>query len=313
VQGGADAITPAAAWHNRRVAWVNQVWDLNIYRAFTRGGGTPLKFIASTSRDQGAVYSPDGRIAFISDRSGSREIWIARSDGSGQVRVTNFNSPHIDHLQWSADGRWLAFDGRPYGHAEIFIMECDPAVLHCAEPKRLMPNTPAEAPGWSADGKFIYFVSRRAGQWELWKQPVSGGSSVQIARNGAYMSRESVDGKWLYYTRDTGDKIWRRSSLPAAGDSAEEVVIGSPYRVQTEGWTLTQNEIVFIDRPTQTRRAAIRAYNLATKRVRLIMTLPEIFPDRSDIGVSISPDSCCVLYSQLDRSGSNVMVAQKMR
>lgn len=93
----------------------------------------------------------------------------------------------------------------------------------------------------------------------------------------------------------------------------EELIVGSPYKPETEGWTVSPNEIVFVDRARNGQPAAIRAYNLATKKARSILNLTELFPDRSDIGVSVSPDSGWVLYSQLDRSGSNVMVAENTR
>ena len=60
--------------------------------------------IASTVRDQGAAYSPDGLIAFTSDPSGGLEIWIARGDGSKGVQVTYFNGSQLGHLQWLPDG-----------------------------------------------------------------------------------------------------------------------------------------------------------------------------------------------------------------
>jgi Tol biopolymer transport system component len=59
-------------------------------------------------------------MARISDRSGSREIWIARDDGSGQAQVTHLNGPAIDNLQWSFDGRYLAFDSQIGGYSDIF-------------------------------------------------------------------------------------------------------------------------------------------------------------------------------------------------
>ena len=42
------------------------------------------------------------------------------------------------------------------------------------------------------------------------------------------------------------------------------------------------------------------------------MILPNLrsFADTRDYSVSLSPDSKWILYSQLDRSGSNVMVAE---
>jgi hypothetical protein len=44
--------------------------------------------------------------------------------------------------------------------------------------------------------------------------------------------------------------------------------------------------------------------------MRSIVSLDEVFVDRNDIGLSVSPDGKWVLYSQLDRSGSNVMLAE---
>jgi Tol biopolymer transport system component len=314
-QGGIDAITPATSLKASRMAWVNQLWDLNIYRIPANGVGKPEELIASTLRDQGATYSPDGSIAFISDRSGSKEIWLAKGDGSQQVQVTHFSGPSIDHLQWSPDGRMLAFDARPHGYSDIFTLECDSAKMGCGQPKPLS-MAPAVIPSWSADGEFIYFASNRTGRWEIWRVDLSGGRPLQLTNNGGYMSRESRDGKWLYFSKYMRDSIWRTPGSQAQNRSAfgEAEVIGPPYKVKTDDWTLTADEIVFLEPATSTKLAAIRAYRIATGRTRSILELPELLPDtRGNMGVSVSPDSGWVLYSQLDRSASNVMVADHIR
>ena len=313
-QGGIDAIMPATGRKTNRVAWVNQLWDLNIYRASTTGVEKPVKLIASTLRDQGATYSPDGHIAFVSDRTGSREIWLAKSDGSGPVRVTNLNGPPVDHLQWSPDGHKLAFDSQINGHPGIFALQCDSAAMRCAEPKRLTTEPfPEAVPNWSADGKFLYFASDRMGRSDIWRQPALGGPAVQVTRDGGYASRESSDGKWLYFSNPRIEAIFRlpipKSGLPIA--SAKELVVGPPHHVQPEGWTLSGDGVIFfIDRATESQSPAIRAYDPKTQKTTLIQSLNELFIDRSDIGLSISPDLKWILYSQLDRSGSNVMVAE---
>jgi len=314
-QGGIDAITPATSLKASRMAWVNQLWDLNIYRIPANGVGKPAKLIASTLRDQGATYSPDGSIAFISDRSGSKEIWLAKGDGSGQMQATHFNGPSIDHLQWSPDGRMLALDARPHGYSDIFTLECDSAKTRCGELKPLSV-APAVIPSWSADGEFIYFASNRTGRWEIWRVAVSGGRPLQVTKNGGYMSRESRDGKWLYFSKYLKDSIWRTPGSRAQNRTAfgEAEVIGPPYKVKTDDWTLTADEIVFLDPATSTHPAAIRACRIATGRTRSILELTELLPDtRGNMGISVSPDSRWVLYSQLDRSGSNVMVADHIR
>jgi Tol biopolymer transport system component len=311
--GGTDLITPTTSRKTNRIAWVNQLWDLNIYRIAVKGKGTPVRLIASTLRDQGAVYSSDGRIAFVSDRSGSREIWLANKDGSGQVRVTNLKGPPIDNLAWSADGRQLVFNTRLSGHIGIFALQCNPGGMNCDEPRRLTAqDMPESAPAWSLDGKFLYFARMQTGRWDVWKQPALGGETVQVTRDGGYESRESADGKWLYFSKQDIEAIFRqrlmRSGSQVAADS--ELVVGPPYRLQPGGWALTRDEIIFIDRANRGQSAVIRAYNPATMTMRSILSLNEVFADRADIGLSVSPDEKWILYSQLDRSGSNVMLAE---
>ncbi|MBV9035331.1 MAG: PD40 domain-containing protein [Acidobacteriaceae bacterium] len=315
VQGGVDAITPTTCREMTRLAWVNQIQDVNIYRVSAAGGELPVRFIASTLRDQHPAYSPDGQIAFVSDRSGSREIWLARADGTGQKRVTNFNGPDVGDLQWSPDGRRLAFYSRAQGHSDIFTLDCDGASMLCGIPQRATSGIKAEVPGWSADGRFLYFTSDRTGRWEVWKQATSSGQPIQVTQNGGYAARESRDGKWLYFSKNRSDSIWRipvaRSGGPAV--SAEELVIGPPNHVQQKGWTLIPDGIVFTERAGKGQPSALRAYQFSSKRTRLIVPLMEGFVDGRDYSVSVSPDLKWVLYSQLDKSGSNIMVAENIK
>jgi serine/threonine protein kinase len=311
-QGGADAITPATSLKPTQIAWVNQIQDINIYRVSVAGDRQPERLIGSTLRDQHPAYSPRAQIAFVSDRSGSREIWLAGADGGGQKRVTTFNGPDVGDPQWSPDGLRIAFYGRARGHSDIFVLDCDPASMLCESPKNITTGIKAEVPGWSADGAFVYFASDRTGRWEVWKQATSGGLPVQVTQNGGYAARESWDGRWLYFSKNRGDGIWR---MPVAGsggqpDSAEELVIAPLNHVQQKGWALMPDGIVFTERAERGQPGALRAYEFSTKRTRWIVPLLEGFVDGREYGISVSPDSRWVLYSQLDRSGSNVMVAE---
>lgn len=63
-------------------------------------------------------WSPGGtRIAYVHEtRSGSRDIWVMRADGSHRAQVTHLGD--TTEPSWSADGRRLAFGGggdAPYG------------------------------------------------------------------------------------------------------------------------------------------------------------------------------------------------------
>ncbi len=71
-------------------------------------GGKATRITSGTGWDQQPRYSPDGaQITFISDRNGSKNLWIANVDGSKSKALTkgerlNFSSPI-----WSADGQYV--------------------------------------------------------------------------------------------------------------------------------------------------------------------------------------------------------------
>src|SRR5882672_11431423 len=60
-------------------------------------------------------WSPDGkRIAFISTRSGSMQLYVMNADGGGSPKqVTNISSD-VDGIVWAPDGRSIAFTTEVY-------------------------------------------------------------------------------------------------------------------------------------------------------------------------------------------------------
>jgi Tol biopolymer transport system component len=169
----------------------------------------------------------------------------------------------------------------------------------------------AEVPVWSHDGRFLYFTSDQTGGFEVWREPASGGQPARVTHNGGFMARESPDGKWLYFSKD-GDGTLSRMRLPLdpSGGSSEELVIGPPFNVQQTGWTLAADEIIFTDGSGKGESGSLRAYRISSRVTRVILPTLRSFADSRDYSASLSPDSKWILYSQLDRSGSNVMVAE---
>ena len=145
----------------------------------------------------------------------------------------------------------MSFDIQFHGQYAVFALDCEPAGMHCGEPRQLVSQVPAGASSWAASGAVVYFSSDRTGRWEIWKQPATGGQIMQVTHNGGYASHESPDGRWLYYSKAGKEGIWRKPGPNSRFDrqptTAEELVIGSPYRAQLEGWAVTSDEIVFID------------------------------------------------------------------
>ncbi|MGB6719588.1 MAG: Tol-Pal system beta propeller repeat protein TolB [Terracidiphilus sp.] len=117
------------------------------------------------------------KIYFVSNRTGSKEIWVMDYDGENQHPVTHFGtitlSPRI-----SPDNSRIAFStlGK-YGWAiRMYSFDLGRAVSFAAGTEGGSNLTPA----WSSDGARIAFSSSRSGDSEIWVADQSGGGVHRI-------------------------------------------------------------------------------------------------------------------------------------
>lgn len=67
----------------------------------------------SGAREKDGVFSPDGkRLAFIADRSGNEELWVADADGSNARQLTSDGEGYRFRPLWSPDGSFILFAGK---------------------------------------------------------------------------------------------------------------------------------------------------------------------------------------------------------
>ncbi len=82
-------------------------------------GGQEQPLTASSGGESRGRFSPDGKqIAFLSDRSGSQQIWITSFDSDagtmGEPRPLTHISTEADNVTWSPDGKHLVFTSDIY-------------------------------------------------------------------------------------------------------------------------------------------------------------------------------------------------------
>lgn len=105
-----------------------------------------------------ASPAPFGKIAFVSDRNGNREIYSMNADATNQTRLTT-NSATDEFPDWSPDGTKIAFSTNRNGNFEIYAMNADGSA-----PTRFTTNAvPDSEPAFSPDGAKIAFVRNGAG------------------------------------------------------------------------------------------------------------------------------------------------------
>jgi serine/threonine protein kinase/Tol biopolymer transport system component len=298
------------ARRGNRMAFTRLHRDTNIYRVALEANGaireTGQAIISSSRRDDTAYYSPDGsHIAFVSNRTGPMEVWVAQADGKDPVQLTNAPDwANIRGPQWSPDGSKIAYFARPEPDSatHIFVVSSSGG-----PPQALTTDAATDAyPTWSHDGRWIYFASDHGGAlgWNIWKVASSGGSPTQLTRTGGFFALESPDGKWLYITVAGG--VLRR--MPVEGGEEKDYVrdLGSPSALDVSPFFVTAKGVYYLGMSADQRSALIRFIGHAGGESKTLGRIPRT----PSAGLSLSPDGRFLLYSQYDQSAAELLLAE---
>jgi TolB protein len=126
--------------------------------------------------DVSPSFSPDAsQIAFVSDRSGSPQIYVMNADGSNQRRIS-FGDGRYSTPVWSPRGDLIAFTRQTSGRFAIGVMRPD------GSGERILTESFLdEAPTWSPNGRVIMFFREERGRGaQLWSVDLTGRNLRQI-------------------------------------------------------------------------------------------------------------------------------------
>ena len=109
---GEDAYYPSVSAEAERLTFVREFRDWDFLRVAVAGRKVTAAapFPSSTRIDLDPTFSPDGRkLAFVSERGGTREVWVSNADGGEARQLTSLHGCPAGRPSWSPDGRYLAF------------------------------------------------------------------------------------------------------------------------------------------------------------------------------------------------------------
>jgi Tol biopolymer transport system component len=304
---GSQAADPALSRGGQRLAYSHLQVRENIWRVDLAGGteaaGAPHTLIPSTREDEWPQYSPEGgRIAFLSNRSGSRQIYICDAGGSNLVRLTSLpGGVERPYPGWSPDGRTIVFAARAAGNADLFAVD-----VQGGPPRRLTFDSSSEYhPQWSRDGTWIYFASDRTGEPQIWKMPGGGGEAVQMTEHGGEGPFESPDGQYLFYFKAGAggtEQLWRR---PLAG-GAEHQVLPEVFR---GNFAMVGERVYFIPQmDLECNCYHLQSLDLATGKTTALMDLRDVGG-----GLSVAGDGRSLLYTAVVHTNADLMLVEGFR
>jgi TolB protein len=141
------------------------------------------------------------RIAFVSDRTGAKEIWLMRWDGSDAQEITNHRSIALGPA-WSPDGEWLAFTSFLRGSPQLFILRPTEGYL---KPLSTLPGVNS-SPSFSPDGKSVAFATGPNGNTDIWVVPAAGGTPERLTHTLGISTQPawSPNGRQIVFTSTLG-------------------------------------------------------------------------------------------------------------
>ena len=234
-------------------------------------GGDATAMMSGLAFDSQPAYSPDGSmIAFISDRDGSENLWIAQADGSEPKKLSSETKGSLLSPEFSTDGDYVYVSKSSWGLGtyEIWMFHIQGGTgvqITKAKPEATTPrNQRHNAVGVTAsrDGRYIYYANKSGGfgynvrfpMWQVVRRDLAEGTEdvVVQAQGSAVRPEISPDGQTLVYaTRhdaETGLRVRNLSTgedrwlvYPVQRDDQESVFsrdLLPPYSFTPDGMAL---------------------------------------------------------------------------
>lgn len=143
-------------------------------------------------------WQPHGdRVAYLSSRSGTGEVWMVNPDGTGEVQVT-FSEGNVSEYAWSPDGTAIvSVVGSAPGQQELSIRVTE---IEGNDTAQLTSGNWDKSPVWSPDGTRIAFTSMSRNQTAIWIVKSDGSDLAPLTPGDTrffMMPQWSPDGKKL--------------------------------------------------------------------------------------------------------------------
>lgn len=167
------------AFSTRNANRTSDIWIFEIAR------GVSTRFTFDPSMNFFPVWSPDGaRIAFSSDRDGTRDIFVKPTSGEEPEKAIFTGGLFKDACAWSPDGTLLVYRAHdPKTQYDLWRI----ASSGEGEPTRILATPYNEsAAAISPDGRWIAYLSDESGRLEVYAQSFpEPGNKQRISPSGA--------------------------------------------------------------------------------------------------------------------------------
>ena len=221
--------------------------ESNIYTASATDLGRATQVTPGSGRYFDLSWTPDGKILYASDATGSADLWMMNGDGSAQRQVVSGIGRSYAPVM-SPDGRTIAFHSNRTGNWQIWCVDANGNY-----PKQLSQSSrDGNWPEFTPDSRFVtYHQTDLNGSYNLWRVPVLGGAPARLTNaltmHPAVSPKDGQIAAW--WSSTVGNPHWKIATFGADGGSARRVFAPTPaaYPDTTLRWTPSGDGIAYLD------------------------------------------------------------------
>jgi Tol biopolymer transport system component/DNA-binding winged helix-turn-helix (wHTH) protein len=228
----------------------------------------------STGSESAPAFSPDNKsVAFVSDRSGTMQIWIYDRATSAVSPLTDYRDATLFNPTFRRDGKALlvgVHQGRRQHLVEIELETRREHDIGKAGEDILFGSY------GPATNSFLLFTGTSPNSGKLVYRRNLGGSDVSQVALATGVQHAEIDPTRLvvYYTKIGGTGLFRRS----LDGGAEEFVTDKVNAATMDGWRVVDGNIWYLVQKAD-KTSPIHEFDAVTKRDRTVATVDGYFDD----------------------------------
>lgn len=233
--------------------------------------------------DRDPSVNGNGDLIFISDRSGSDELWLAKV-GESPIQLTNLNGPTIDAPKWSPDNTNIVFELREDGNVNLKYLSIEDQFV------KSIPISSARNPSWLSSNE-ILFSTFETDTW-ITKSIELKTEKIKTIHSNSF--RAIMSNGTVYYSKYGVNGIWKDN----------EQLINDLDWNDYGNWVISNGSIYYYNRSGN----SINTYNLTTQSSQEIARLEKMIPTYSH-SLDVNMKEKLIVVSIIESLESDVMLA----
>jgi Tol biopolymer transport system component len=248
------------------------------------------------------------------------DLWLL--DGARSSRLT-LDAQEDRFPIWSRDGASVVFRSIRTGQGDLYLKRIDGAG---AEERLVASDQLKTATSWSADGRFLMYMSQDSEtSTDLWVVPMTGERMASVFLKTPFREAYgafSPDGRWVAYQSDESGRpeIYLRPFVAPGGASPDSEAASGRWQVSVAGgihplWRPDGREIYYLS-PSGAMMAASVAVRGAAVDVGAPVELfrPRIFGGGADVQLGrqydVASDGRFLINTELDDTDAPITLIQ---